>query len=359
MPPRDAWATVTAGLRERLERTTRLAEGRERLERLEREGLGIAPTPKEEVWRDGKVRLYRYAPRVESPHQVPVLVVFAIFNRFYVIDLQEDRSLVRRLLDLGLDVYALDWGYPDRSDRFTTLDDYVSAYIDDAVEEIRARHGIAATNLLGICQGGTMSLCYAALHPEKVRNLVAMITPVDFHAGGSLIQQWLAPMDARATVDALGLVPGELVTLGFMIRSPFARGLQKYVDMVDVLDDDEKLASFARMEQWVYDTPDVPGEAYRQWIEDFYQGNKLIRGEVELGGRRVDLRAVTMPVLNLYAEADDICLPAMTLPLSSLVGTSDYTARSFPVGHIGMYVSGKVQHTLPPALAEWLRARCS
>jgi polyhydroxyalkanoate synthase len=89
-----------------------------------------------------------------------------------MVDLQENRSLVRSLLALGIDVYLVDWGYPS-GDRFLTLDDYISGYMDSCIDAIRQRHKLDKINLLGICQGGTFSLCYG-LHQEKIKNLITM-----------------------------------------------------------------------------------------------------------------------------------------------------------------------------------------
>ncbi len=340
-------------LAEQLDTAAKLVAGANRLSSFDAEDVAAGATPKDEIWRDGNVRLYRYRPRVEHPFPIPVLVVYAFINRYYMIDLQEDRSLVRNLLDQGLDVYVVDWGYADRGDRYVTLDDYVNGWIADCVEAICERHGLDRVNVLGICQGGTMSLCYAALHPERVQNLITMVTPVDF-SDRSVVNEWVRAVDADLMADTLGSIPGELITVGFMTRSPFANSVRKYLGLVDILDDDAKLRAFLRMEKWIFDTPDLPGESFRQWVKDFYQGNKLIAGEVELGGRRVDLRSVTMPVLNVYGEQDDIAPPAMAEPLARYVGTGDYTSRAFPVGHIGMYVSSKMQTELAPTLARWL-----
>src|SRR5690606_19501243 len=141
-------------------------------------GYEYGATGKEEVWRDGKVVLYRYAGAKAPTAKVPVLISYALVNRPYMVDLQENRSLVRGLLERGEDVYIIDWGYPDRSDRFLTLEDYIERFLGGAVDELRRRHRLDAINLLGICQGGAFALTYAALHPEKIRNLITMVTPV-------------------------------------------------------------------------------------------------------------------------------------------------------------------------------------
>jgi polyhydroxyalkanoate synthase len=141
------------------------------------------------------------------------------------------------------------------------------------------------------------------------------------------------------------------------MQKPFQLGFQKYVDLIDILDQEHKLQNFLRMENWIFDSPDQAGQAFRQFIKDFYQGNKLVKGELELDGKRVDLSQVRIPILNVYAEEDHLVPPASTLALKKYVGSKDYTVRGFPVGHIGMYVSGKVQRDLPPAIVEWLKRR--
>jgi polyhydroxyalkanoate synthase len=109
------------------------------------------------------------------------------------------------------------------------------------------------------------------------------------------------------------------------------------------------------MEKWIFDSPDQAGEAFRQFMKDFYQGNKLIKGEVKIGNKNVDLRNIRMPVLNIYAEQDHLVPPPSSLALEKFCANRHYTVLSFPTGHIGMYVSGKVQRDLPPAIATWLR----
>jgi polyhydroxyalkanoate synthase len=319
--------------------------------------IDVGPTPRDEVYREGEVVLYHYHPRSKRLCKVPVLIVYALVNRPYMVDIQEDRSMVRNLLDQGLDVYLIDWGYPDRCERYLNLDDYINGYIDRAVDTVRQRHDSDAINLLGICQGGTFSLCYAALHPEKIRNLVTMVTPVDFHVRDGLLNVWARHLDADALVDACGNVPGEFMNWGFLMLKPLQLMVQKYLGFVSILDDEENLRSFLRMEKWIFDSPDQAGEALRQFVKDFYQGNKLIRGEVELGGSRVDLAAVKMPVLNVYAKEDHLVPPSSSIALEKHVGSSDVTTLAFPGGHIGIYVSSRAQRELAPAIARWVKDR--
>ena len=111
------------------------------------------------------------------------------------------------------------------------------------------------------------------------------------------------------------------------------------------------------MEKWIFDSPDQTGECFRQFIRDFYQKNALIKGEVVIGSRRVNLKNVTMPVFNVYATKDHLVPPASSKALKEHVGSSDYSELAFQGGHIGIYVSGRAQKEVPPAIATWLKQR--
>jgi polyhydroxyalkanoate synthase len=164
-----------------------------------------------------------------------VLISYALVNRPYMMDLQQDRSLIRRLLEQGLDVYLIDWGYPDGADRFLDLDDYINGFLDRCVQFVLDQHGIDKVNLLGVCQGGTFSLCYSALHPERIKNLVAMVTPVDFKTPENLLSKWAQDMDVDAVVDSGGNVSGEMLNVAYVSLMPFRLMQQKYVILVDIL----------------------------------------------------------------------------------------------------------------------------
>jgi len=318
----------------------------------------LATAAKDAIHRDGKVTLYRYRPAdAASPSGTPLLVVYSLANRYTMLDLQDDRSLIRGLLGAGVDVYLVDWGYPTPQDRWLDFDDYVNGYLQDCVDVIRRDTGSPTVDILGVCMGGLLSLCYAALHPADVNALVLMGTAVDYHADEPRLNRWSRAVDVDGMVDALGNVPGELLSLAFFLRSPFRANLGKYVNLPDVFRTRDRARNFLRMEQWTYDSPDQPGEAYRQWVRDCCQDNRLVKGELYVGDRRVDLAAITMPVLNIYAEKDDLVSPASSLALERHIGSDDYQVLSYPVGHIGLYVSGKVQADLPRRIAGWLRER--
>jgi len=331
------------------------------------EDVKVGTTPKHLVMRRDKVELFRYEPFAQQTVSTPVLVAYGLVGRYTMADLQPDRSLVRSLLNKGLDLWLIDWGQPGRNERWLTIDDYVDDYIDAAVDRIRKETGHDRVTLLGICEGGVFTVCYAALHPEKVKNLVITITPIDFHADvddkaahHGFINLWtrsLDPDDIDKLVETYGVLPGEFMSSVFSMMTPM-RSLTKYnFDLIDVVDDEDKFMNFLRMEKWLADRPHHPGEAAKQWLKELYQDNRLIDGTFELSGRKVDLKSITAPVLNVFALDDHIIPPDCSRALGGKIGSSDYTEIPLPGGHVGLFVSSKSQGKLSQNIADWLVAR--
>ena len=333
----------------------KLAAGIDTLRQLDDVDFGV--TEREEVWRDGKVVLYRFRGGAAPTARVPILVCYALVNRPYMVDLQEDRSLVKNLLARGEDVYIIDWGYPDRSDRFLTLEDYIERFVGGAVDHLRKAHGMPSVNLLGICQGGVFSLCYASLHPDKVRNLITMVTPVDFHTDDNMLSNWSRGVDIDLMVDTLGNIPADMMNVTYLMLKPWRLFAQKYVGMIDILDDRKAMEDFLRMEKWIFDSPDQAGEAFREFTTQFFRDNRLVTGGARIGDGEVHLGLVEMPVLNIYAEQDHLVPPDASRALRDLVGSEDYTELSFKGGHIGIYVSGRAQKEIPDTIHGWLAQR--
>jgi len=254
-------------------------------------------------------------------------------------------------------VYLIDWGFPTRSDRFLSMDDYINGYINTCVDVIRTKHQIEKINILSICQGGTLSVIYSALYPNKVKNLVTHVTPIDFSTNEGLLFRWSRDMDFDALVDANhGLIPGEFLNQGFDMLKPMMK-LQKQQALTSLLDNADKLLNYLRMEKWISESPDQAGECFRQFMKDLYQNNKLVKGELEVGGKKVNLKNLSAPLLNIYATEDHLVPPAATKPLNDLVGSTDKELYSFKGGHIGVFVGSRSQKELAPAVAEWLKKR--
>ena len=145
----------------------------------------IATTPCEILYEEDRVRLKHYKPLSSTGPSLktPLLVVYALINRETLLDLQPGRSVVQNLVKEGIDVYMIDWGYAGRKDQYLTIDDHVSGYMNNIVDFIRRRHRLPGINLMGVCMGGTFSIMYAALYPEKIKNLITTVTPIQLRHG--------------------------------------------------------------------------------------------------------------------------------------------------------------------------------
>lgn len=319
----------------------------------------VGTAPSEVVYQDGKMRLLHYAPMVQKPHKVPLLVIYALINKPYILDLQPDRSVIRGLLKQGFDVYMIDWGTPTEVDMFLTLDDYINWYTNDAVDFIRQRHGLDSISILGYCMGGTLSVMFTAIYPEKVKNLILMAAPLDFEADQGLLKLWSKKeyFDPDKLVDIIGNVPGEFLNFGFLLLDPVNNLYSKYLKFIDRVDDEEFVKMFFRMEKWINDGIPVAGEAYREFIKKCYQQNLLVKSELTLNGKSVDLNKITMPLLSLVAQYDHLVPPESSMSFNDLVPSKDKEMMVFPTGHIGLSVSSATRAKLWPRVATWLRER--
>jgi polyhydroxyalkanoate synthase len=317
----------------------------------------IATTAYDVVYQEDRVKLKHYPPVREIELQTPLLVVYALINRETMLDLQPGRSVVQTFLDRGIDLYMVDWGYPTRKDRFLTIDDHVNGYMDNIIDFIRRRHRLPKINLMGICMGGTFSVIYAALHPEKIRNLVTTVTPTHFDTDQGLLHTWMRAVNVDLMVDTFGNMPGDLLNLGFLLLNPARLMLDKYIGFMENMDQKDFVENFIRMEKWIFDSPDVPGETFRQFVKDCYQNNLLIQNRMAVGDRIVDLKQITMPLLNFYGKFDHLVPPDACKRLTGQVGSRDTEDICLDTGHIGIYVSSKCQREFAPKIAAWLKER--
>ena len=331
--------------------TQKLARGYEVLQTLY--NVDVATTPKELVWQQDKVKMYHYTRETPAKCKIPVLVSFAMLNRHDVLDLQQDRSLMKKLLDEGLDIYIMDWGYPTRADKNLTMEDYIDGYMNDAIDFVRRTHKVKKIHKMGICQAGTYSMIYASLNPEKLQSLTTYVAPFDFTTDRCMLFQWTKYIDVDAMVDTMGVIPGEMLDQAFGLLKP-SMNISKYLGIIDSLEDKEKVLNFLRMEHWKNDLPAITGEMYRKYIKDLFRDNKLIKGEMTLGGRVVDLKKMTVPYLNVYATEDTIIPNESTLPIMDAIGSKDKKLYPFPGGHIGVFVGSRSQKELGPAVAKWV-----
>jgi polyhydroxyalkanoate synthase len=314
-------------------------------------------TPKEVIWTKNKARLYHYVPVCEKRFPIPLLFIYALINRFYVLDLVPGNSLVEYLVSQGFDVYILDWGIPGEEDKHLSFEQYIFDYIARAVKKVLGHAHAEECSILGYCMGGTMSTMYAALFPNSsLRNLILLTTPIDFtpeHTG--LYGIWLNEkrFNPDSLVDAFSNIPGELINIGNLMLKIFTNyGGVRATKRPHGKPTETLLA----MNKWVNDGVPFAGEAFRQWIRDFYQQNNLIKGKISLRGQRVDLSHITCSVLNIAGKKDQICTLPQTEAIMSLISSQDKEFFVVDAGHVGLLIGSNAKKKLFPKICAWLEA---
>lgn len=344
--------------------TAELAEQAEQAQEFVYTLLTVAETPvgqspKEVIWSRNKARLYHYLPTTETQHATPLLIVYALINKPYILDLSPGASMIEYLVNRGFNVYMLDWGTPGDEDRGMRFEDYVDTYIPRAAQRVLRHSGAESFSLLGYCMGGTMSAMFAARHPElPLQNLILMAAPINFDQQG-YFSDWLAAehFDVDTLVDSVGNIPGEMIDFGNKMLKPMTNFIGPYTTLWERISQKKDLSAWLTMSKWVQDGIPFPGEAFRQWIKEFYQENKLIQGRLVLGGERVDLGRITCSLLTVGAEKDHIVPCHQALAILDVISSTDTESIVVPAGHVSLVVGRGATTNLWPNVGDWLAAR--
>lgn len=319
--------------------------------------ITLESTPFDIAYEEDKVRLLHFKPLVEKQVKVPLVISYALINRYHILDIQSNKSWVRKLLEEGIDVYMIDWGTPTNIDKYLDFDDYVNSYMENCINFVRKESGADSISLQGYCTGGTLATIYASLHPHKVRNLIATAPVIDGWKDTTVVSNVVKHIDIDKIVDTIGNMPPEFMYYCFSILKPFEQGLEKYYKFFKNINDKDFVDNFLRVEKWLNDTPPIPGELFRQWIKDVYQENLLVQNKMFVGGKQIDLKKITMPLLIQIAVGDHLVSPECSMPLYYAVGSEDKTVRIYPTGHVGMIASSFSQKKILPEMGVWLKER--
>lgn len=297
--------------------------------------------------------LRRYHLPDRQPGGKPLLLVYSTVNRPDLLDLSPRRSMLRRLLEAGHDVYLVDWGRPLSADCLLDLDDYVEDFLGRVVRWLRPLNQDQPLNAIGICQGGIFLSCYAALHPDAIGRLVNMAAPLNPpaspHGLGHLAATW------QSTAPGDGNIPGPALSAAFMALKPTDLMIRRYASLPEVTRNDEALDDFLHLEAWMYDCPDQPAALFNQFVEGIYQQGALLSGNLRIADRQVNLAAIRAQVLSITAESDHLVPPDVTTGLERLLRPEQYTSHCLPGGHLGLFTGGRQGRAAVQHIVDWLR----
>ena len=329
-------------------------------------------TPSEKICEIEKYSLFHYI----RPHNAaaengnnlnqnntPVLVIYAFINRHYILDLLPQVSVTRSLLNQGLDIFAADWGTPSVYDKSLTIGHFVNRYLDKSIDFIRKITKSDKVSLLGYCWGGDLALMYAAIHPEKVKNLITIATPGDFDLDDSLLSVWTKAIKENYLLNAFGNLPGTILNAAFILRNPIEYS-HKYFHFFERPRNLEEIAEFFATETWLYDSPPIIGEIYREFSEYCYKQNLLIKGKMRIekandeNDTNINLKNIDMPFLNIVAKRDDLVAPNSSKALNdALTESHDKDLIEFNSGHVGLMIGKNAHKELWPKVGDWLKKR--
>ena len=316
----------------------------------------IGQSPRTLVYRRNKTRLYRY----ESPRTRPTPVLFVPnlgISRPYIFDLQPGASFVEYMGRQGFDFFLLDWGVYGEEDNGLTVDECVTRLLPRIAQKVLESSGAPALTVIGYCMGAPLSVAFVALSPEiPVHAYVNMAGPIDFAKAG-LFARWLDKRfyDVDRVVDTVGAIPADWVRVGFKLLKP-TMDISTALNLWLNLDNERYVEGYRALSRWANEYVPFPAEFFRQWVKEFYQENRLVRGELRLGGRLVRLGEVRCPVFVL-AGAQDYIVPAPCVKaLLDHVGTRDRSYLELPGGHISLIAGRSASVHCWPRVAEWLVA---
>jgi len=316
-------------------------------------------TPSEVIYEEDRLKLLHYRDSEPPRYRTPLLFVYALVNRPYILDLKPGRSVVANFVNRGFDTYLVDWGVPTHADRHLTLDDYINGYLVNVVDYLCERTGLPQINILGYCMGGTMSAMFTALHPKRLKNLLLLAAGIDFATRDGLLNLWTRSeyFDVDKFIEAFGICPAEFLQAYFLLLNPVQNLLEKPINFYQNADNEQYLDDFLTTEMWLNDNIPVAGEVFREFVKYLYQQNLLTQNRMPVGKHIVNLRNITCPIMNIMARNDDLVPCAQSTTFNDLVSSKDRQSIIFPAGHIGLAIGSKAQKEVWPQVCDWLAKR--
>lgn len=316
----------------------------------------INRTPSEEIPLKGRFNLLHYKSESKPRQKTPILVIYSLINRHYILDLLPKVSVIRNLQEQGFDIFSTHWGTPTSYDRDLSLENYIEDYVEKAVDKIKEQTGCEKVTLFGYCWGGIFALIYSALHPENVKSLILHATPVDVKKEKSVIENWTSHLDADGLVKACGNVPGWLLNIAFVLRNPVETML-KYPRYFSEPRSVDEIQQFFAIETWLYDSRPIIGEVYQEIVDQVYKKNLLMQNKMMVHSDTVDLGKISVPVLDIVGKGDDLVPPGSSKSVLNVIGSTDKRLIEFPTGHVGLCISQTAHEKLWPEVGKWISER--
>ena len=314
-------------------------------------GLGPEETPYETVFRTDGASLRRYGRGI-----VPgpaVVIVCAPIKRPYIWDLAPGASAVRRLLGTGVPVFLVEW-------QPTAAPLGLDAYGDRLIREALDAAGIEQAVLVAHSLGGLFASVFGALHPERVRGLGLLATPLHFERGTGIFAAMAGDLRPE---DLPPSVPGSFLSSASFRAEPVTFGWDRMLDFAASLTEPEALRSHLLVERWTLDEFPLPGRLLADLAEHLARDDAFVRGTLIVGGRPAVPAQVTAPLLCVVDPRCRVVPPGAVLPFFEAAGSTDKTLLHYEgdVGvslqQVGLLVGRHAHERLWPEITRWVRLR--
>ena len=321
-------------------------------------GVNVATAAGKVVFRNDLIELLQYDASTDAVYKRPLLIFPPWINKFYILDLREENSMIRWLRDQGFTVFVVSWRSADDVTKDYTWNDYVRDGIYAAVEAALAASGAKNLNAVGYCIGGTLltsALAHMAQHGDKrVKSATYFASQMDFELAGDLLV--FTDDDAVSRIDQLiaqndGIMPGEVMFETFNWLRPVDLVWRYVVDNYML---GKKPRPFDLL-YWNADQTNIPAKTHKTYIKKLYGRNALARGNFKVLGDRVDVQDIGIPVFVQASRDDHIC-PYESVYRTAISFSGDSTFCLSGSGHIAGVVNHpdakKYQHWINPDLAD-------
>jgi polyhydroxyalkanoate synthase subunit PhaC len=303
-------------------------------------GRDLAITPGKVIFQNELIQLIQYEPTTEEVSKTPLIIAPPWINKYYILDLKPEKSLVKFAVDQGFTVFMISWVNPDATLAQKTFEDYMQEGILKAVEVVNRQLGLHHVNLMGYCVGGTLlasTLAYcAAKGDDRIATATFLTAQVDFAEAGDLLM-FIDDAQLKSLEEMMaerGYLDGSRMAAVFNMLRP--RDLiWPYVVNNYLLG--KKPFPFDLL-FWNADSTRMPAANHAFYLREFYHENRLSKGEMELGGVKLDLSKITIPIYELFTREDHIAPAASVYRGSQLFG-GDVRLVMAGSGHIAGVVN--------------------
>lgn len=277
-------------------------------------GVNIATTPGKVIFRNEIMELIQYAPSTPQVLKRPLLIVPPWINKFYILDLNPEKSFIRWCVEQGLTVFCISWVNPDARHAAKDFESYMREGIFAALDVIEEATGEKRVSAIGYCVGGTLlgvTLAYmAAIRDKRIESATFFTTQVDFSQAGEL-SVFVDEDQIRAIEEQMaktGYLDGSRMSGAFNMLRPndliWSYAVNNYLK--------GKAPTAFDLLYWNSDSTRMPAANHSFYLRNCYLDNKLAKGEMQIGGKTLDLGKVTMPIYNLATREDHIA-PAQSV----------------------------------------------